>query len=118
MSEAAHLLPQTDRLLSRIETLESPLVQLWGWPGSGKMALLEALIARHGARAVPLPLAAVASREALEEALESAHEVGVRWLVATGGPAGGRLTEAEHWLRPGQRTRARTPSTLPRRCPS
>jgi len=103
MMESLHLFPQTDRLLDRIETLESPLVQLWGWPGSGKMAVLEALLARHGSRAVPLPLAAVASEEALREALESAHEVGVRWLVATGGPAGERLAEAERWLRPGQR---------------
>jgi DNA-binding SARP family transcriptional activator len=103
MTESLHLFPQTDRLLDRIETLESPLVQLWGWPGSGKMAVLEALLARHGSRAVPLPLAAVASEEALREALESAHEVGVRWLVATGGPAMERLAEAERWLRPGQR---------------
>jgi DNA-binding SARP family transcriptional activator len=103
MTESLHLFPQTDRLLDRIETLESPLVQLWGWPGSGKMAVLEALLARHGSRAVPLPLAAVASEEALREALESAHEVGVRWLVATGGPAVERLAEAERWLRPGQR---------------
>jgi DNA-binding SARP family transcriptional activator len=103
MSEAVHLFPQTDRLLGRIESLESPLVQLWGWPGSGRMAVLEALLARHRSRAVALPLAAVASEEALQEALESAHEVGVRWLVATGGPAGERLAEAERWLRPGQR---------------
>ncbi len=92
-----------DRLLGRIEALESSLVQLWGWPGSGKMAVLEALLARHRSRAVALPLASVASEEALQEALESAHEVGIRWLVATGGPAGERLTEAESWLRPGQR---------------
>lgn len=103
MSEAVHLFPQTDRLLGRIESLESPLVQLWGWPGSGRMAVLEALLARHRSRAVALPLAAVASEEALQEALESAHEVGIRWLVATGGPAGERLAEAERWLRPGQR---------------
>lgn len=103
MSEAVHLFPQTDRLLGRIEAVESPLVQLWGWPGSGRMALLEALLARHRSRAVALPLASVASEEALQEALESAHEVGVRWLVATGGPAGERLAEAERWLRPGQR---------------
>jgi DNA-binding SARP family transcriptional activator len=119
MSDSAHLFPQTDRLLGRIETLESPLVQLWGWPGSGKMAVLEALLARHRSRAVPLPLAAVASEEALREALESAHEVGVRWLVATGGPAGERLAEAERWLRPGQRLvfatdRRRGPGAVPR----
>ena len=42
-----------------------PLVQLWGWPGSGRTAVLEALLARHGRRAVALPLAAVASEASL-----------------------------------------------------
>ncbi|HKI04617.1 MAG TPA: BTAD domain-containing putative transcriptional regulator [Thermoanaerobaculia bacterium] len=119
MAESVHLYPQIDRLLGKIEALESPLVQLWGWPGSGKTVILEALLARHGSRAVALPLAAVASEEALGEALESAHEVGVRWLVATGGPAGERLAEAERWLRPGQRLvfasdRWRGPGAVPR----
>jgi DNA-binding SARP family transcriptional activator len=100
MSEPVHLFPQIDRLLGRIESLDSPFVQLWGWPGSGRMAILEALLAKHGKRAVALPLATVASDEALKEALETK---GVRWLVATGGPAEERLAEAERWLRPGQR---------------
>lgn len=119
MSEAVHLFPATDRLLGRIEAVESPLVQLWGWPGSGRTAVLEALLARHRSRAVALPLASVANEEALQEALESAHEVGVRWLVTTGGPAGDRLAEAERWLRPGQRLvfasdRRRAPGAVPR----
>lgn len=100
MPEPVHLFPQIDRLLRRIESLDSPLVQLWGWSGSGKMAALEALLARHGARAVALPLATVDSDEAFREALEAE---GVRWLVASGGPIGERLAEAERWLRPGQR---------------
>ena len=119
MPEAAELLPQLDRLLRRIESAESPLVQLWGWPGSGKMAVLEGLLARQGRRAVALPLAAVASEEALREALEAAHEVNVRWLVATGGPAPERLSQVERWLRPGQRLvfatdRRRVPGAVPR----
>ncbi len=99
----AHLFPQTGRLLERIEAAETPLIQLWGWPGSGGLAVLEALLARHRSRAVALPLASLASRESLQEALESAYEVGVRWLVATGGPPREQLAEAERWLRPGQR---------------
>lgn len=102
MPEPAHF-PQIDRLISRIESLDTPLVQLWGWPGSGRTAVLEALLAKHGRRALALPLAAVASEEALAEALEAAHEVGVPWLVAGGGPAAERISEAERWLRPGQR---------------
>src|SRR5262245_32914409 len=103
MSEAVHLLPQLDRLLRRIETSESPLIQLWGWPGSGKMAVLEGFLARQGQRAVALPLAAMASEEGLREAVEAAHELDVRWLIAIGGPAGERLSQVERWLRPGQR---------------
>ena len=102
-SEALHFFPQIDRLLARIESLDAPLVQVWGWPGSGRTAALEALLARHGRRATGLPLAAVTSGEALREALAAAHEVGVRWLVASGGPAGERMGEAERWLFPGQR---------------
>ena len=103
MPEPFHLFPQIGRLLARIEAQDTPLVQLWGWPGSGGTVVLEALLARHGQRAVALPLAAVASEEALREALEAAHEVGVRWLVASGGPPAERMAEAERWLRPGQR---------------
>ncbi|MFL6263104.1 MAG: BTAD domain-containing putative transcriptional regulator [Thermoanaerobaculia bacterium] len=96
-------LPPTDRLLSRIAALDSPLVQIWGWPGSGRTAVLEALIDRHGQRALGLPLAAVASEAVLREALEAAREVGVRWLVASGRPDRERIAEAERWLLPGQR---------------
>src|SRR3954471_19134146 len=95
--------PSADRLLSRIAALDSPLVQLWGWPGSGRTAVLEALLARHGRRALGLPLAAVSSAATLREALEAARELGVRWLVASGGPARERIAEAERWLLPGQR---------------
>jgi DNA-binding SARP family transcriptional activator len=102
-AEPFHLFPHIDRLLRGIEARESPLVQLWGWPGSGEMAVLEALVARQGRRALALPLAAVADEAALREALESAHDVGVRWLVALGQPPVDRLATAERWLRPGQR---------------
>lgn len=118
MSESSHLLPQADRVLRGIVGSESPLIQLWGWPGSGKMAVLQEVLVRCGSRAVALPLAAVASETALREALEATHDLGVQWLVATGGPAGERLGEAERWLRPGQRlifaADQRTPGTLRR----
>jgi DNA-binding SARP family transcriptional activator len=101
--ESFHLFPQIDRLLARIESLDAPLVRVWGWPGSGRTAVLEALLARHGRRATALPLAAVAGEGALREALAAAHEVDVRWLVAHGGPPKERLADAERWLLPGQR---------------
>jgi hypothetical protein len=96
-------LPSSERLLSRITALGSPVAQLWGWPGSGRTAVLEALLARHGRQALGLPLAAVASEALLREALEGAREVGVRWLVASGRPDRERIAEAERWLLPGQR---------------
>src|SRR4051794_23809423 len=102
MSEPSQL-PSSDRLLSRIAALDAPLVQLWGWPGSGRTAVLEALLARHGRQALGLPLAAVASEAVLREALEGAREVGVRWLVASGRPDRERVAEAGRWLLPAQR---------------
>ena len=50
--ESQSLFPHADRLLRAIESLDSPLIQLWGWPGSGCIAVLEALLARQGRRAV------------------------------------------------------------------
>ncbi|HEV7508801.1 MAG TPA: BTAD domain-containing putative transcriptional regulator [Thermoanaerobaculia bacterium] len=118
--EPYHLFPQIERLLRGIESRESPLVQLWGWPGSGAMAVVEAFLARQGRRARGLPLAALetgAGEAALREALEAAHEDGVRWLVAAGEPPAERLAAAERWLIPGQRlifaASRRFPSALP-----
>jgi DNA-binding SARP family transcriptional activator len=100
--ESTHLLPHLDRLLRRIEALESPLIQIWGWPGTGRAALLEAFLDSQGSSAVGLPLGVFDSREMLQAAVEEAYEGGARWLVASGEP-GDRLAEAARWLRPGQR---------------
>lgn len=102
MPESPSLLPQVDRLLRRIELLESPLVHVWGWPGSGRAAVLEALLERERRSAVGLPLAVFDSDDALRGAIEEAHGQGARWLVAPAKP-GERLARAERWLRPGQR---------------
>jgi DNA-binding SARP family transcriptional activator len=102
MPESPSLLPQVDRLLRRIEVLESPLVHVWGWPGSGRQALLEAFLERERRFAVGLPLAAFDSDDALRNAIEEAHGQGARWLVAPAEP-GERLARMERWLRPGQR---------------
>jgi DNA-binding SARP family transcriptional activator len=102
MPESAHF-PHVDRLIARIESLDTPLVHLWGWPGSGRTAILEALLAKLGRRARALPLAALAGEEALRETLAAADEAGAPWLVAGGSPPAERLAEAEGWLRPGQR---------------
>jgi DNA-binding SARP family transcriptional activator len=118
--ELYHLFPQVERLLRGIEFRESPLVQLWGWPGSGAAAVLEAFLVRHGRRARGLPLAALEmgeSEAALRAALEAAHDEGVRWLVAAGEPPAERLALTERWLIPGQRlifaAGRRSPLALP-----
>lgn len=100
--ESSHLLPHLDRLLRRIEALESPLIQVWGWPGTGRASLLEAFLDRQGPFAVGLPLGAFEEPEILRAAVEEAYEGRARWLVASGEP-GERLAEAVRWLRPGQR---------------
>ncbi|HYX24373.1 MAG TPA: BTAD domain-containing putative transcriptional regulator [Thermoanaerobaculia bacterium] len=116
-SEPYHLFPQVERLLRGVESRESPLVQLWSWPGSGGMAVLEALLARQGRRALGLPLATMGDETALREALEAAREVGIRWLVTLGEPPAERLATAERWLLPGQRlvfaSRRRWPAKVP-----
>ncbi|HSS76074.1 MAG TPA: BTAD domain-containing putative transcriptional regulator [Thermoanaerobaculia bacterium] len=104
-SEPYHLFPQVERLLRGIEARDSPLVQLWGWPGSGATAVLEALLARQGRRALGLSLAALetgADDASLRATLEEAHVEGVRWLVTSGEPPAERLALAERWLIPGQ----------------
>ncbi len=95
-------LPHLERLLRRVRTAETPLVQVWGWPGSGRSVLLEGLLEAEGERAAPLALAEVSDAKSLREALEYADQGGARWLVAANCPPE-RLAEAVRWLRPGQR---------------
>jgi DNA-binding SARP family transcriptional activator len=100
--DTPYLLPHQDRLLRRIDSMETPLVQVWGWPGSGKSALLQALLERHGPTARGLSLGEMEDGTALRKAVEDARAQGVRWLVAQGGPRE-RLEEMARWLPPGQR---------------
>lgn len=100
--DTPYLLPQQDRLLRRLESLETPLVQVWGWPGSGKSALLQALIDRQTPRARGLSLAELEDGGSVREVVENARGQGVRWLVALGATRD-RLAETARWLHPGQR---------------
>src|SRR5688572_27779920 len=100
--DTPYLLPHQDRLLRRIDSMETPLVQVWGWPGSGKSALLQALLDRHGPEARGLSLGEMEDGTGLRKAVEDAHAQGVRWLVAQG-EARERLEEMARWLPPGLR---------------
>jgi DNA-binding SARP family transcriptional activator len=81
----------------RVEGLEAPLIEIWGWPGSGSPAVLNALAARPGAAG--LTLADLADEAATRRALAAASAA--RWLVVAGDP-GERLTALAQGLRPGQ----------------
>ncbi|HYG65780.1 MAG TPA: hypothetical protein VEL74_24570, partial [Thermoanaerobaculia bacterium] len=86
MDEPLYLLPQTERLLRRLESLEAPLVQVWGWPGAGKSALLRALLEKQGTRSQGLSLGELSRDGKIRETLEAAHDTGVRWLIVSGRP--------------------------------
>ena len=93
MIETTHL----KRLLQRIERLETPLVQIWGWPGSGKSALLSAFLAVHEGAALGL------SADDLDHPHpDTAWPDTVRWLVVLGAPEDDRLRQVVRRLRPGQ----------------
>ncbi len=99
---SSHLAPHLERLLRRIESLDTPVVQIWGWPGSGKSGLLAAFLTIQGSAAFALALDELADPDALRASVDAAWEAGAHWLVATGDP-GDRLSAAARRLRPGQR---------------
>jgi DNA-binding SARP family transcriptional activator len=112
MIETIHLSAHLERLLHRLELLETPLVQIWGWPGSGKSGLLSAFLAVHEGEALGLSADELADGAAVRAAVDAAWKAQARWLVALGDPAlgdpargnpGHRLREAARRLRPGQR---------------
>jgi DNA-binding SARP family transcriptional activator len=102
VSESAHLAPHLRRLLGRIESAETPVVRVWGWPGSGKSILLEALLGRQGPGATALALGDLADAAALRRSMEEAAARRATWLVAVGTPDR-CIGEAIRCLRPGQR---------------
>lgn len=112
MIETIQLSAHLERLLHRIELLETPLIQIWGWPGSGKSGLLSAFLAVHEGEVSGLSADELSDSAAVRAAVDAAWRAQVRWLVALGDPAladpapanpGHRLREAARRLRPGQR---------------
>jgi DNA-binding SARP family transcriptional activator len=108
-----HLMPHAERLLRRLRSLEEPLVELWGWPGSGASAVLQALLGLPDA--VGLPLADLPAEDAGRAAF--AALAGARWIVLAGDP-GELLDDLARWISPGQQlvfvsNRRRSESSLP-----
>jgi len=94
--------PHLARLLRRLRAFEDPLIEVWGWPGSGRSALLAALLAAEGERAAGLALGDLAQDDGLRQALARARAGGARWLVAPACPAE-RIAQVARWLLPGER---------------
>jgi len=92
--------PHAERLTRRIDALQEPLVQVWGWPGSGRTALLEALL--QSERSYGLALGELATERDLKGALDAARAVRARRLIASACPEE-RIAAAARWLRPGER---------------
>lgn len=102
-----------DRLLTRLTELPSPVIQVWGWPGTGKRELLEALLEQGelpeprrptpgpgGVRA--LARAEVDGEERLQATLDKPEVAAARWLVCLDLPPSA-VELACRLLRPGQR---------------
>ncbi len=84
--------------MRRILGLEGPLIQVWGWPGTGRAAILETLLHLEPERAVGLSLDDLTGDTERRELRIN----GARWLVANALP-GELLTGLARGLRPGQR---------------
>jgi DNA-binding SARP family transcriptional activator len=78
--------PQADRCLALLDRLKAPVVQVWGWPGSGRGAVLAALLEREASAALaPADLSSAARRR---RAVSEALAAGARRLVVQALPAG------------------------------
>jgi len=93
--------PHIERLVRRLRALEEPLIQVWGWPGTGRAALLEALLAVEGERAVGLAAGDLRHEPALAKALATPRARRARFLVAATASAE-QAVRAAQWLTPGQ----------------
>jgi DNA-binding SARP family transcriptional activator len=94
--------PHLARLLRRLRALDAPLIEVWGWPGSGRSALLGAILAAEGAGAAGVALGELAHEGELRHALAAARGAGARWFVASVCPED-RVAHAARWLLPGER---------------
>lgn len=107
--------PHLARLLRRLDELPSAVIQVWGWPGTGKRALLEALLRQEGPPEPPgreptqeprgaraLARVEVDDEERLRETLATPEVAAARWLVSLD-LSSTSIEIACRLLRPGQR---------------
>ncbi|MCB1034266.1 MAG: hypothetical protein KDD47_10585 [Acidobacteria bacterium] len=75
-----------DRMRRRLRNLRGPVIQVWGWPGSGKGLLLRSLAEREG---LEVPPAALLDPATLEAAAESVATQGLEFLLCRRWPGDG-----------------------------
>ncbi|HVR28264.1 MAG TPA: BTAD domain-containing putative transcriptional regulator [Thermoanaerobaculia bacterium] len=94
--------PHYARVRALLDALDAPVVQLWGWAGTGKRAILQALLEDQPG-AEYLPAAWLAAPDKLEQRLR--RRIGRRpaLLVCEGDRVPHGLAPVASWLRPGQR---------------
>lgn len=106
--------PYFGRLVAKIREYETPLVHLWGWPGSGKSAWVAEYLRRHRGEAVGRSWGELGDAAARRDALAEAGEA--RLLVVYGEWDDAALSSLASWLRPEQRllvVGARRPVAVP-----
>ena len=74
-----------ERLVRRLQAAPGPIVQVWGWPGSGQGLLLRALADR---RALEVPPAALSDPATLVSAASTARDQGLEYLLCRRWPGG------------------------------
>lgn len=91
--------PHVGRLVRRVLSRREPLLQIWGWPGSARSAVLEGLLQVEGERALGLSLEDLSGEAELRRLLDAPAQP--RFLVASSCPED-RLRLVARWLKPGQ----------------
>jgi DNA-binding SARP family transcriptional activator len=94
--------PHYARVRALLAALDAPVVQLWGWPGTGKRAILQGLL-EDEPDAEYLPTAWLEAPQRLEERLRRLIGRRPALLVGADGGAVEGLELAAALLRPGQR---------------
>lgn len=110
--KASRLPPREERLFRLLRTRPGPVLQVWGWPGSGTGVLLEALTLAEQGRVRRFARRDLASRANRRKILEEARQEGARWFIGSA-PSEATLEDMVALLRPGERLVVATRKRLP-----
>ena len=102
--------PSYARVRRIIDALDGAVVQLWGWPGTGKRPFLERLLVEKGVAF--LSRRAMKDGRDLEARLDSLRQEGERWFVSEL-PSLADVRRVASLLAPGERLLFATERRLP-----